>query len=836
MALVIVESPAKCKKIQGFLGDGWTVIASMGHIRALESELDAIGLDRDFDARFAFQKEKAKAIQAIKAAAKGMKEIYLAADDDREGEAIAYSVAVLLGLDPKVAKRAVFHEITKTAITKAVREPRLLDMNKVDAQQARAILDMMVGFTISPLLWTYVGNALSAGRCQTPALRLVVEKEAQIQSFTSQTTWKLSGSWCKGTLPLQATLVDDLEDEESARNFLENICEDAGGTVTSTVTKPWVHSAPKPLITSTLQQESSARFTCNPKKTMMIAQRLYEAGHITYMRTDHAILSGEAILAAKELLRKEFGDAYVIDEVITKKGGKADVKAQEAHEAIRPTHFELTDLPTTEDWSAVDRKIYKLIRDRALQSVMTPCKGEEHTIVFLADGDPAEFPWATKWKRTTFLGWKRIGVAEANLDGDEEETDDDSEAIWARATSIKVGDKLKWTSLEAFPLVTKPPGRFNEATLVRELEKKGIGRPSTFAMLISTIMDKEYVKKETYPAREIKIKHLMLSSVGQKEPTEIEKIKKIGAEKEKLAPTDLGKRILEFCLREFSGLFDYAFTSRMETRLDSIAEGKEPWKQLCRDTWSSYKDTVARLKKDGSSAEAKNTRVKEFEGGLKAVLSKKGPILLKEDESGDKDKTQFFGWIEGLKFEDMTAEIAATLVEKKGAVEDAWGEYDGQPIVLKSGPFGKYYQCGSLRIPAVEGDTVETVTGRLEAKKNSVLHTLGDFEFRTGQYGVFMFKKTVAKGKKPAFVGLPEGLDPKVLTEEAAIRIYQTGLQQKARSKAIGAATEDGAGTGHGGGRGGGRGGFGGRGHGGGRGGFGGRGRGRGRGRGGAAS
>ena len=821
MSLVIVESPAKCKKIQGFLGDGWTVIASMGHIRALESELDAIGLDRDFDARFTFQKEKAKAIQQIKASAKGMKEIYLAADDDREGEAIAYSVAVLLDLDPKKAKRSVFHEITKAAVLKAVKEPRLLDMNKVDAQQARSILDMMVGFTISPLLWTYVGNALSAGRCQTPALRLVVEKEKQIQSFTSETSWKLSGTWLKGSTQMAATLVDDLEDEESARNFLENIHNDAGGSITSTQTKPWSLSAPKPLITSTLQQEGSARFSCNPKKTMMIAQRLYEAGHITYMRTDHAILSGEAIVSAKELLRKEFGDAYVQSDEVTpgKKTGNSEVKAQEAHEAIRPTHFETVDLPTTEDWSAVDRRIYKLIRDRALQSVMTHCKGEEHTIVLLADGDPSEFPWVTKWKRTTFLGWKRIGVSESNLDGDEEESKENDEATWARAIAIKVGDKVKWTSLEAFPIVTKAPGRFNEATLVRELEKKGIGRPSTFAMLISTILDKEYVKKENYPAREIKIKHLLLSAVGQLVPTEVEQIKKVGAEKDKLSPTDLGVRILEFCLREFSGLFDYAFTSRMEARLDSIAEGKEPWKQLCRDTWSSYKDTVDRLKKNGAGADAKNSRVKEFPGGLKAVLSKKGPILLKEDESGDKEKTQFYGWIEGLKFEDMTEEAATALVEKKAlGTEAAWGEFEGEAVLLKSGPFGKYYQCGLVRIPAQEDDTVDSVQGRLTAKKNSVLHSLGDFEFRTGQYGVFMFKKTTAKGKKPAFVGLPEGLDPKSLTEEAAIRIYQTGLQQKARSKAIGSETKEGD-TGttgfRGGFRGRGRGGFRGRGRGG---------------------
>jgi len=829
MSLVIVESPAKCKKIQGFLGDGWKVIASMGHIRALDSDLDAVGLTRDFDARFVFIKEKAKAIQQIKSEAKGMKDIYLAADDDREGEAIAYSVAVLLGLDPKTAKRSVFHEITKTAVLKAVQEPRLLDMNKVEAQQARSILDMMVGFTISPLLWTYVGNALSAGRCQTPALRLVVERERQIEGFTSERAWKLGGKWLTNTLTLSATLEDDLADEESARNFLENIHNDAGGTVINTVTKPWSSSAPKPLITSTLQQEASARFSSNPKRTMQIAQRLYEAGHITYMRTDHAILSAEAIVSAKELLRKEFGDAYVqSDEVVPVKKGakKEEVKAQEAHEAIRPTHFETVDLPTTEDWSAIDRRLYKLIRDRALQSVMTSAKGDVHTVSFTADGDPSEFPWLFSWKRTTFLGWKRIGAAEADLDeedaGDNKEKEKGcEESVWAKAIALKVGDKLKWSSLEAYPLDTKPPPRFNEATLVRELEKKGIGRPSTFAMLISTIMEKEYVKKENKVAKEVKLLHLILSTVGQLVPTEVEHVKKVGAEKDKLSPTLLGTRILEFCLREFSGLFDYSFTSRMEARLDGIAEGKEPWKQLCRDTWTSYKDTVDRLKKDGSAQQ--NTRVKEFSGGLKAVLSKKGPLLLIEDASGDKEKTKFFGWIEGLDFQAITEEMAKAHMEKslKEKEEKSWGEFEEEKILEKTGPYGKYFQCGNLRIPFQEGDTLELVQQRLNAKKNSVLHTLGDFEFRTGQYGVFMFKKTTAKGKKPAFVGLPEGLDPKSLTEEAAIRIYQTGLQQKARSKAIGANGEQTEG--------GGRGGFGGR----GRGGF--RGRGRGRGRGGAA-
>lgn len=819
MSLVIVESPAKCKKIQGYLGDGWRVIASMGHIRHLDEDLDAVGLDRDFDARFVFMKEKAKTMKQLKEEAKGAREIYLASDDDREGEAIAYSVALLLGLNPRTAKRAVFHEITKTAVVRAVQQPRLIDMNRVDAQQARSILDMMVGFTISRLLWSYVGNALSAGRCQTPALRLVCEREREIEAFSSQRSWNIRGDWKLQGLAFEGRLVDELEDEESARNFLENIHADAGGTVTSSVTKPWTRSPPKPLITSTLQQEASAKYGCGTKRTMQIAQRLYEAGHITYMRTDHAILSEEAIAKARKVVQDEFGDAYLGGHAAsskkTKKEDAATANAQEAHEAIRPTDFALATLPTQEDWSAVDRKLYDLIRNRALQSVMAAARGEEHTVLFTADGDPDDFPWSSSWKRTTFPGWMRVGFAETNLDDDGAVDQKDSEEkTWAKAVSIKVGEKLAWTSLAAFPTDTRPPPRYNEATLVRELEKRGIGRPSTFAMLVDTIQSKEYVKKENREAKEVKCLHLLLPRVGAWPPNEEVQTKKVGAEKDKLVPTPLGQRILDFCLREFSNLFEYSFTSKMETRLDSIAEGQEPWKQLCRDTWSSYKDKYEQLKKEGKSARNSSDRQKEFSRGLKAVQAKQGPLLLIEDEGGDKSKTRFLGWPEGVAFADMTEEKAWAFAnsEEERKRQDSKGEYEGTLIEVKEGPFGKYAQCGDLRVPYVEGDTNESLCQKFTAKKSACLHILGDFEFRTGPYGVYMFKKTTAKGKKPQFVGLPEGLDPKTLTEEAAVRIYQTGLQQKARGKQFAA---------RGGGRGGGRGGRGGwRGRGRGRGGF----------------
>jgi DNA topoisomerase-1 len=305
-SVLIVESPAKCSKIQGFLGPGWKVVATMGHIRALDDTLDAVGLDRDFEASYVFLKEKARAIQQIKDAAKGAS-VFLASDDDREGEAISYSVAVLLGLDVTTTPRVVFHEITKEAITNALRAPRRIAMDRVNAQQARAILDKMVGYTISPLLWKFVGQGLSAGRCQTPALRLVVEREDAIGSFQSETTWSIKGGWkTKAAVDFSAALAAALEDEESALNYMENVNDDPNGVVKEAITRPTTAAAPKPLITSTLQQEASALYGSQPKNTMRIAQKLYEAGHITYMRTDRAVMCDEAIQEARTLVQQKW--------------------------------------------------------------------------------------------------------------------------------------------------------------------------------------------------------------------------------------------------------------------------------------------------------------------------------------------------------------------------------------------------------------------------------------------------------------------------------------------------------------------------------------------------
>lgn len=809
-SLLIVESPAKCSKIQGFLGPGWRVIATMGHIRALEEDLDAVGLDRDFEPRYAFIKDKGKAIAALKAAAKDASTVFLASDDDREGEAISFSVAVLLDLNPATTPRAVFHEITAAAVKAAVSAPRRIDMNRVHAQQARAVLDMMVGFTISPLLWKFVGPGLSAGRCQTPALRLVADREREIDGFQVETSWVVKGVWgqAAGGLsananPFEAALTDPLEDEESATNYMENIHAEPTATVAEAVTKPWTESAPKPLITSTLQQEASALYGSQPKNTMRIAQRLYEAGHITYMRTDHAVLSEEARVTAEAYVRVTYGEAFVGVTVVapaeepakktkkktTKEKEKETGGAQEAHEAIRPTHVETTDLPTDEDWSAVDRKLYKLIWNRTIQSVMASCRGEERRVLFRPDGDPNELDWQATWRRTMFQGWRRVGQAIADLDEQEAPDAATPTGSWSIGQTLEPGVKLVWRSLEAIPKETKAPPRYTEATLVRELERRGIGRPSTFAALVGTIIDKGYIEKRDTPARDVYLRQLRLERPGQWPPTITQVTKKVGAERQKVAPTALGLSAMDFCMREFPTLFNYDFTKAMEDRLDHIATGTEQWKAICRDTWGAYKDHYAELKATKGTNGTNSARQRVFAGGIKGVSSKKGPLLMREGAT--KEDTVFFGWPAGIAFGDLTEEQAAAHIATIQAERDAsvLGEHEGKPLTKHKGPFGSYVTWNGISVPYVAGDTVETLVAKAAAKSQAVLHTLGPFEFRKGPYGVYFFKKDVV-GKARKFASLPTGLDPKVLTVEAATKIYQTGLQQKAKARAFGGAKD----------------------------------------------
>jgi DNA topoisomerase-1 len=788
MRLVIVESPAKCSKIQGFLGLGYKVIASMGHIRALAHDLDAVGLQKNFEPTYEFMKEKATTISKLKAEAKGAESIILCADDDREGEAIAYSIAVLLKLNVNTNPRAAFREITKNAILDAIQNPRTLDMNRVHSQQARAMLDLMVGFTISPLLWKHLGGqaALSAGRCQTPALRLVCEKEALIDAFKSESSWAISGTWSaagsKAKWP--AALIDHLGDDESALNYLENHKDDPSGIIRKAITKPWTESPPQALMTSTLQQQVSNLYKCAPKRCMQIAQKLYEAGHITYMRTDQVTMSEEAVEQAKKIVEAKWGKQYIASSTQNAKKGKVE-GAQEAHEAIRPTHFERGILPQTEDWGDQDKKIYRLIWLRALQSVMAQAKGEHRLVDFEAEGDGEDFPWQAKWKRTTFPGWKAADEKDSQINlaqEDEQETEEDAAvASWALAEGLKVGQTVSWSSLLAKPQETKAQGRFTEATLVRELEKKGIGRPSTFASLIATIVEKGYVEVKDIPATSVTLKTLSLKAPGQWPPTEDAFLLKRGGEKARLLPTPLGRTLLDFVLEKFPDLFSFSFTAGMETRLDKVAEGVEPWKKVLEDTWTSYKDRYESLKSNagGTGATGSNPKRREFGDNLVAVMTAKGPLLLKEGAT--KEETVFFGWPAKRAFKDVTADeakefVTAAAQQKQG---DTIGDYNGHPVVLKKGQYGTYAECNGVRVSLGEDKSLEHIVEKLQLKAENPSRSVGPFQIRTGQYGPYLMKAP-AKGGKPQCISIPKEIDLETLTAQQAGEIFEAGLKSKA--------------------------------------------------------
>lgn len=761
MPLVIVESPAKCQKIQGFLGAGWRVVATMGHIRALKHDLTAIGMNDGWKAQYEWIKEKSKAIQQLKEAAKGESDIYLAADRDREGENIAYSTALLLKLDPRTAKRITFTEITQTAIRHAVAHPTLLDMNQVKAQETRAMLDMMIGFTVSPLLWRNVAPSLSAGRCQTPAMRLVLERENQIESFQASTSWQLTALFDNIT----ATMTDELEDEESAVQYMENVHQTPNATVLSRTIKPWSESAPPPLMTSTLQQQASARFNMNPKMTMQVAQKLYEAGHITYMRTDKAVLSEEAVQEARELVKEQYGEAYLAD----KKGKKAQAAqgAQEAHEAIRPTHME----HETVDGDVFQTKLYRLIWQRSIQSVMAPAKGETCTLRLQIEGD-ADFEWSATAKRTTFDGWRKLGLTHKLEDEDGPPLDTEFTSL----SQQQEGTSLTWGSMKAFPKETKASGRYNEATLVRELEEKGIGRPSTFASILSVIQDKQYVTLRDFPPKEVDVKEYTLTQ-GIWPPMNRTIKKKVGAEKQKLVPTELGRSVWAFLSTHLEDLFAYGFTAHMERRLDDIAEGKEERVRVLQETWDSYKERYEELAK-GSKESKGSSRVREFSNGLKAVQSKKGPLLLIEHASKD---TEFLGWPKGARFDSMTEEAARAFIEQKAA-SNASGAWKGQPIVKRTGKFGDYFQCGETTIPFQEEPLEETIK-RLEAKEapQGPMREFKEYVIRTGPYGPYIMKTSLKKAK---FVSLPKGIDVTVLSEKDVEALYRLGLESKKKTKA----------------------------------------------------
>jgi len=791
--LLIVESPAKCKKIQEYLGAGWRVVATMGHIRALQEDLEGIGFDQKttvqrWAPKYESIPEKREAIASLRRAASGAT-VYLGSDDDREGEAIAWHTCSILGLDPATTPRVTFHEITESALKAAVARPGRIDMNKFHAQQARSMLDLLIGYTLSPCLWRSISYqaGLSAGRCQTPALRIIYERDKAIEAHKTATTWSLtatsSGPELTWSSPTSYT------DQNSAVMVLLGLSQlEAKNQViriTDRVERISIHHPPAPFITSTLQQEASSRLSLNPKTTMRLAQTLYEAGHITYMRTDNAVLSEEAKEALTVLVTTKYGAPYLAsssESAAAPKKAKAKATAtakaatpepQAAHEAIRPTHPETTPASL----EGPERRLYDLIWRRTVQSIMAP---EQRDVVTLK-GLLNETPVTTTWDQTRFAGWRILDIKEA-----EERAEKAAFIVRVPLTKDKT---IPWATVVVTETHTTPPSRYTEASLISDLERKGIGRPSTYATLVETVIDRKYVEKGSVAATPTPYREITLTA-GEAKAKAVTKTTMTGAERDKLRTTPLGRTVIEWLLTTFEDLCDYGFTAAMEASLDAVASESGPgssWDSVLTTTWDRYKDRYQAI----MTTPATSSRVKEFGDGYKIILSKKGPLFVLEKEGA---KTQFANVPATVTIATATKADALAAFGPAGEGSgvpsgsgvpvgsgDALGELEGDPVTRKKGPHGHYVTWRTYNVSCTPEEALDGVAPRLLAKVDAIDHTIGPFKIRKGTYGLYMFR-TGSKGK-PAFVGIPDDTAYTTLTVEGAEALYKENNKAKTFTK-----------------------------------------------------
>jgi len=772
--LVIVESPAKCSKIAGYLGDGWNVMASMGHIRGLDESLEALKIGT-WDPTYVDLPAKKETINKLKAAARKAAEVWIATDDDREGEGIAWHICTVLGLPVATTKRIVFHEITKTAILAAAAAPTTLNLPKFYSQQTRSMLDMLIGFTISKVLWTRVPSAKSAGRCQTPALRLVLDRDQEVESHTATSSWQLQGTFEPQTQPavplplLEGTAKEALPTRDTSLAVLTKVHTNRNVLIKDVTEKMSISNAPRPLITSTLQQEASSLYGFSPKQTMSAAQKLYEGGHITYMRTDHAVLSREAVLALRHQIKTRFGEEY--QGAFGQSMGGGAPGAQAAHEAIRPTHAE----HQTVEADSVGSRVYQLIWRRAMQSQMAACKTDVRTYTLQFEAEPDRV-WTVEQSKIQFAGWKMLEPTNNDVK--------DSVHWTAWNAFAKAGTKLVWTSLAGHERFTKPAPRYTEASLVRDLERKGIGRPSTFASLIATLQERDYVEKTNLEGKEQETHHLLIHTPSTWPPKE-EVIKHtVGAEKNKLRVTPIGRSAIEFLAKEFNDLFSYDYTAKMETDLDRIANGEKEWKSLLQESWDSYKTRYEAFTGKEARAANKASLSRILSPVIQVAHTHKGPLVVQSPPEGSSKevKPMYAPLPTGTTFETITLiQAEAALEAAKQAKEGvSLGLWEGAPILKKKGPYGLYVSWTKdtikLQVPIKAGDSLEAIQAKLLAKRSDETYKVGDFTIKKGPFGYYCFNHTL---KKAIFVKWPAETDFKTATAEQVGAIYTAGVAAK---------------------------------------------------------
>lgn len=671
--LVIVESPAKAKTIEKFLGKDYKVMSSYGHIRDLKTKEFSIDIEHDYAPQYVIPADKKKLVSELKSEAKSAEQVWLASDEDREGEAISWHLYEVLGLKPENTKRIVFHEITKNAILHAIETPRDININLVNAQQARRVLDRIVGFELSPILWRKVKPALSAGRVQSVAVRLIVEREREINEFVSEAAFRVIANFIlpDGTAVLKAELNRRLKDKKEVEAFLES-CKNASFTIDDITTKPVKKSPAPPFTTSTLQQEAARKLGYSVSQTMMIAQRLYESGLITYMRTDSVNLSDLALGTAKEAIFETYGEKYYkFRQYHTKSKG-----AQEAHEAIRPTYISNVEAGS----SSQEKKLYELIRKRTIACQMADAELERTTISVGISGQTERF--VAVGEVISFEGFLQVYM-ESNDDDTEKEQEN------GLLPPVKLHETLSLKDIVATERFTQRPPRYTEASLVRRLEELGIGRPSTYAPTIQTIQNREYVVKGDKEGVE---RAYTVVSLSKGKIEEAEKTETVGADRNKLMPTDIGTVVNDFLMEYFPDVLDYNFTASVEKEFDSVAEGELVWTKAIDKFYKIFHPIV-----EATAAVKTEHKVGERELGIDpksgnpvfVKIGRYGPVVqIGAAHADDKEapKPQFASLMKGQSIDTITLEEALKLFDLPRTV----GEYEGKVMVAAVGRFGPF--------------------------------------------------------------------------------------------------------------------------------------------------
>ena len=689
--LLIVESPAKAKTIEKILGKEFQVKSCFGHIRDLEKAGMGIDLEKDFTPRYKVAADKEKVVKELSSLAKKSKEVWLATDEDREGEAISWHLCEVLGLDPKKAKRIVFHEITKPAIQAAVKKPRKVDMNLVMAQQARRILDRIVGFELSPVLWRKMSmrNNLSAGRVQSVAVRLIVEREREINTFLPASHFKVEAIF--SAKDLDGKLVQFKAEGkkqstvESADQFLKN-CIGAKYTVSSIQVKPGKRSPAPPFTTSTLQQEASRKLGYGVSRTMLIAQKLYENGYITYMRTDSVNLSDTALAAISDTVRSQYGEQYHQ----FRKFKNKNESAQEAHEAIRPTYMNNATIKEAE-WA----RLYELIWKRTMASQMSDAELEKTTAQISITDQKEEL--TASGEVLKFDGFLKV----YREDRDEEEKDNEQEE--GMLPPLQTGQELPLVSMKAIERFSRPLPRYTEASLVKKLEELGIGRPSTYAPTISTILKRGYVEKRDKEGTRRDFQVLVLKNDKISKSIEQENT---GAEKSKLFPSDLGLVVTDFLLQYFDDVMDYGFTAKIENEFDEVATGKLKWNSMIKDFYKPFKKDVDKTIETAERIKGERELGVDPESG-KPVIARMGRYgaMIQIGKADDTEKPRFAKVPTGQSIETITFEEALSLFGAQGPM----GKYENKDVSVNVGRFGPYVKWGDEFVSLPKGTDLGTV-------------------------------------------------------------------------------------------------------------------------------